>query len=356
MRFEKVNQEIYAKYLEHNRDAIVSDGQIALAMGYFKELLPLPVRSTGGAAGYDFVAPITVLIPAHGSAKVPTGIKVKLDDDKFLAMYIRSGYATKHGLELMNQVSVIDSDYYDNPTTGGHIIEFVKNNSDEDVVIECGSRFCQGVIQQYFVVEGDKAGVGNPRKGGFGSTGNKEIDNGRRGVGVAHTDTALGAKGMSGESGVEDNVRDASGQNSKASNSVCGRSEDVSKTTGDVAGLEQDSGTAKKEMNDNGNIGHAESHHTALVDKGTAGKFGVEEALQGDRQSIGGEGTGSTSKGFDGDASKEAGQDPGLEQSSEPVGTEKTAYQQPLGAGESAHVEAQRPVNEKKTFKKKMRH
>lgn len=173
MKFEKISTEAYKAYLEENRNAVTSNSQIALLVKYFEEKMPVPVRSTGASAGYDFVAPITVLVPAHGSAKVPTGIKVKLDKDKFLAMYIRSGYATKRGLELMNQVSVIDSDYYGNPSNEGHIVEFIKNNSGKPVIIEQGSRFCQGVIQQYFVVEGDEAGVGKSRNGGFGSTGDK---------------------------------------------------------------------------------------------------------------------------------------------------------------------------------------
>ena len=173
MKFEKISTEAYKAYLEENRNAVTSNSQIALLVKYFEEKMPVPVRSTGASAGYDFVAPITVLVPAHGSAKVPTGIKVKLDKDKFLAMYIRSGYATKRGLELMNQVSVIDSDYYGNPSNEGHIVEFIKNNSSKPVIIEQGNRFCQGVIQQYFVVEGDEAGVGKSRNGGFGSTGDK---------------------------------------------------------------------------------------------------------------------------------------------------------------------------------------
>lgn len=171
MKFEKISEKEFTKYLHKNKPVLLSDSQLRSDIEYFTTRMPVPKRSTSGSAGYDFVCPITVLIPAHSSAKVPTGIKVKLDDDKFLAMYIRSGYATKHQLELQNQVSIIDSDYYGNEKNEGHIIEYVKNNSDESVVIERGSRFCQGIIQQFFVVETDDYGQGKKRTGGFGSTG-----------------------------------------------------------------------------------------------------------------------------------------------------------------------------------------
>ena len=171
MKFEKISVKEFEKYLYDNKPALKSDSQIKVDVDYFVNSMPLPVRSTSGSAGFDITAPVTILIPAHGSAKVPTGIKVKLDKDKFLAVYIRSSYANKKDLELKNQVSIIDSDYYNNESNEGHIIEYVKNNSDKNIVIEQGSRFCQGIIQQFFIVENDEYDKGNKRTGGFGSTG-----------------------------------------------------------------------------------------------------------------------------------------------------------------------------------------
>ena len=38
------------------------------------EEIPLPRRATAGSAGYDFVSPLEVTIPAGGTALIPTGI------------------------------------------------------------------------------------------------------------------------------------------------------------------------------------------------------------------------------------------------------------------------------------------
>ena len=43
---------------------------------------------------------------------------------------------------------------------------------DKFVCLKKGDKFCQGIIKQFFLVEGDKYGVGNDRAGGIGSTGN----------------------------------------------------------------------------------------------------------------------------------------------------------------------------------------
>ena len=128
------------------------------------------MRSTGGSAGYDFICPFDVCIKPGEIAKIPTGIKVELDKDKFLGIYIRSSFGTKRNLELTNKVCIIDSDYYNNERNEGHILEFVRNNNNVPVTIKQGEAFCQGIIQTFFTVEGDEYGKGPKRVGGIGST------------------------------------------------------------------------------------------------------------------------------------------------------------------------------------------
>ena len=128
------------------------------------------MRSTGGSAGYDFICPFDVCIKPGEIAKIPTGIKVELDKDKFLGIYIRSSFGTKRNLELTNKVCIIDSDYYNNERNDGHILEFVHNNNSVPVTIKQGEAFCQGIIQTFFTVEGDEYGKGPKRVGGIGST------------------------------------------------------------------------------------------------------------------------------------------------------------------------------------------
>lgn len=62
----------------------------------------LPVRATKNSAGYDFFAPFDFTLAAGESIKVPTGIRILLDDDKVLMIAPRSGLGFKYRLQLDN--------------------------------------------------------------------------------------------------------------------------------------------------------------------------------------------------------------------------------------------------------------
>lgn len=131
----------------------------------------LPKRATEFSAGYDFYLPYhyDVIIPPGQTKKIPTGIRVKLDNDKVLLIAPRSGLGFKYRLQLDNTIGVIDADYY-NSENEGHIWIKITNDSKEDktVTIKSGEAFAQGIIMQYFKTDDDDAdGV---RNGGFGST------------------------------------------------------------------------------------------------------------------------------------------------------------------------------------------
>lgn len=134
----------------------------------------LPKRATKFSAGYDFYLPYPydVTIAPGQTKKIPTGIRVQLDDDKVLLMAPRSGLGFKYRLQLDNTIGVIDSDYY-NSDNEGHIWIKITNDSKEDksVTIKSGEAFAQGIIFQYFKTDDDNAdGI---RNGGFGSTSRK---------------------------------------------------------------------------------------------------------------------------------------------------------------------------------------
>ena len=132
--------------------------------------VPLPKRSTAKSAGYDFFAPCDIEIHASSFSKlIPCNVKAYMPDGEFLALYIRSGLATKKGLILINCVGVIDADYVDNPTNEGNIGVKFLNLSNKDVLIKKGDRIMQGIFQPYNITDDDNAdGV---RGGGYGSTG-----------------------------------------------------------------------------------------------------------------------------------------------------------------------------------------
>ena len=152
----------------------VSEAQWAEAMGQrAAEALPLgeiplPRRATAGSAGYDFVAPAETVVPAGGSALIPTGIRAEMDPGWVLVLFPRSSLGFKTGLRLSNTAGVIDSDYA-RAKNEGHIMVKLRNPSGSPVVIGRGERFCQGIFLPYGTAEED--GAFPEREGGFGSTG-----------------------------------------------------------------------------------------------------------------------------------------------------------------------------------------
>lgn len=132
----------------------------------------LPERATAGSAGYDFFAPYDIELKAGETAKIPTGIRVRIDEGWFLSLYPRSGLGFKFRLQLDNTVGIIDCDYYNNSDNEGHIFVKITNNSNEGktVKITAGTGFIQGIFTKFGItVDDDADGV---RNGGFGSTTN----------------------------------------------------------------------------------------------------------------------------------------------------------------------------------------
>ena len=136
----------------------------------YEDIATIPKRSTKGSAGYDFYnTDKTVVVPAHGTAKVMSGIKAKMDNDKVLLMYIRSSMALKHGIVLQNNVGVIDADFYGDENREGNITLAFYNTSDEDYIIKPYDKVAQGIFTKYITVDDDN--VTAERVGGIGSTG-----------------------------------------------------------------------------------------------------------------------------------------------------------------------------------------
>lgn len=130
--------------------------------------IPLPRRATAGSAGYDFVSPAETVIPAGGSALIPTGIRAEMEPGWVLMLFPRSSLGFRHGVRLSNTTGVIDSDYAF-AKNEGHIMVKLRNPSENPVTIGRGERFCQGIFLPYGTAEED--GGFALRQGGFGSTG-----------------------------------------------------------------------------------------------------------------------------------------------------------------------------------------
>ena len=130
----------------------------------------IPSRATTGSAGYDFKSPFDFTLKGGETVCVPTGIRIKLKDGFFLAVFPRSGLGFKYKLKLDNTVGIIDGDYYYSDNEG-HIMIKMTNCSDKTLEIKKGQGFAQGIILEYFLTSDDD--VKTKRNGGFGSTDKK---------------------------------------------------------------------------------------------------------------------------------------------------------------------------------------
>ncbi len=130
----------------------------------------LPKRATKGSAGYDFFAPYAFSLEPNQTAKIPTGVRVRIDDGWVLKVYPRSSLGFKYRLTLNNTVGIIDSDYFyaDNE---GHIFIKITNCGDKPLSVAKGGAFAQGVFVEYGITIDDECEI--ERTGGIGSTDKK---------------------------------------------------------------------------------------------------------------------------------------------------------------------------------------
>lgn len=135
---------------------------------YQNEDVTLPFRGTKKSAGYDMFSLKDYCIEPSTHAMVETGVKACMQDDEVLLMYIRSSLAKK-GLQLKNNVGVIDADYYNNSSNEGHIMLMVYNTTSSPIKLKKGDRVAQGIFTKYLTTDDDNAT--QERNGGFGSTG-----------------------------------------------------------------------------------------------------------------------------------------------------------------------------------------
>lgn len=165
-KFEKISERQFFTDFAEYLDNECLDTKDSLAVYHS---LKLPKRATTGSAGYDIYAPYNITIPPKQTVKIPTGIKINLDGDKFLAIYPRSGLGFKYKMQLYNTVGIIDSDYIYSDNEGHIWVKFFNDSPDNKTIeIKQGEAMCQGIIQQFFKTDDDK--TDGERNGGFGST------------------------------------------------------------------------------------------------------------------------------------------------------------------------------------------
>ena len=159
-KFHKVSKEQFQK------DWIDTFGESGEQGGTPEDIyqeIKLPRRATAGSAGYDFFAPVDVTLKPGETIKIPTGIRVEMEQE----------WVLKYRLQLNNTVGIIDSDYFYSDNEG-HMFAKITNDSNEEKTVEIkkGDGFMQGIFVEYGITVDDD--VTDVRNGGFGSTTKKE--------------------------------------------------------------------------------------------------------------------------------------------------------------------------------------
>lgn len=137
----------------------------------YEEILVLPVRSSDGSAGHDFVLTQDINLAPGESAVIYTGIRAEIVKGWVLVLAPRSGLGSRYRLQLNNTIGIIDEDYF-GADNEGHIIATLTNDSKEagkHLLLKKGDRFIQGLFLPYGIASGD-APLGK-RTGGLGHSG-----------------------------------------------------------------------------------------------------------------------------------------------------------------------------------------
>lgn len=170
-KFEKVSFEQFYSAIRDTFDSRADDNLEVFAKDAYSSI-ELPTRATSGSAGYDFMSPFRFTLSPGESVKIPTGIRVQIEDGWWLGCFPRSGLGFKYRVQLDNTVGVIDRDYYYSDNEG-HIFAKITNDSKENKTVDVPqyAKFMQAIFIPYGITYDDHAdGI---RNGGMGSTDKK---------------------------------------------------------------------------------------------------------------------------------------------------------------------------------------
>ena len=130
----------------------------------------LPTYGSASAAGADLynLPSADVVIPAHETVMIHTGLAMEIPEGYAGFLFARSGIASKRGLAPANKVGVIDSDYR------GEIMVMLHNHGSIPQTVIPGERVAQILIMPVFTpgfTVAEELSDTTRGQGGFGSTG-----------------------------------------------------------------------------------------------------------------------------------------------------------------------------------------
>ena len=130
--------------------------------------LPIPEYKTQGAAAMDCHVREDTVVPARGIAYAPLNFALAPPPGHFVAMAARSSLH-KMGLIMANGIAIFDEDYSGD---GDEYKVILYNFTDLPVTVKKGDRLTQIIVLPYDKVNFTEVDtLGNPDRGGIGSTG-----------------------------------------------------------------------------------------------------------------------------------------------------------------------------------------
>lgn len=131
----------------------------------------LPERKTPGSAGLDLKIKEDVTLVRDVWRVVGTGVRAAIPEGHVGLVFIRSSMASKHGIQLLNNVGVIDSDY-----RGEIMLPLRYIGALWSLDLKAGTRVAQLIVMPItpvLAVAVDALDDTARGEGGFGSTGER---------------------------------------------------------------------------------------------------------------------------------------------------------------------------------------
>ena len=150
--FEKITFKQFSKDIKEDKELY--------------EKYKLPTRDSEATAGYDFFLLEDLEIKPNEIIKIPTGVKAYFEYDEVLLIFVRSSMGFNYNIRLVNQVGIIDADYYNNKDNEGHIFIKIQNEGEKTVKFSAGEAIAQGIFTKYLTTKSDN-NLGIERKSDY---------------------------------------------------------------------------------------------------------------------------------------------------------------------------------------------
>lgn len=163
--FEKISPE---QFYKDTYDNVFSCLNLELITEELQNL-KLPQRATKKSSGYDFYSVCDFALDPNEEIKLPTGIKIYMQDDEELLIFPRSSVGFKYNVKINNTIGKIDADYYQNEDNEGHVWIKFTNTGNKIWEVKQGDAVAQGTFYKYLIADNDIP-KSKERTGGLGST------------------------------------------------------------------------------------------------------------------------------------------------------------------------------------------